>query len=337
MFKNITKPGSAHFVTRKYQNAIATKLNNNQSQYREEKLSLPKNIEANESFGFSTQRARELNSSSILTHHSNFVGANKMDKFDITLDNTSKTQDPHVKFYDSHNAVSLNSVMQSNVPQPFGGLHNYAIVQAMPGGSMVSLDKYQASYMQGTHYTTLRQEFRKNWHQYGTAKDSGMKTSRKTLLDILNKFEMKFPYMNNIRYYSSKEQKSLTECADDKPNEKSGDAKPFTKRDQLKRAVKEYGSTVIVFHIGISLISLGGFYLLISSGLVTDVAALMEKIGVSAETNEKIMQGSTFLIAYGIHKIFAPVRISITLFSTPFIVKYLRFKGILKPSMSKKA
>lgn len=332
MFKNIvTKPGSAPIVTRKYQNAIATKLSD-QNRYREEKLSLPRNIDPNESNRFSTQRSRELNSSSILAHHSNIIGGNRMDKLDITLDNSGKAADPHVKFYDSHNAVSLNAVMQSNVPQPFGGLHTYAIAPAMPGGSVMSLDKYQAGYMQGTHYTTLRQEFRKNWHQYDGVKDSGMK-SGSVLLQALN-----MTSRINIRYYSSQGQKPLTndtKAAESKPNETSADTKqPVTKRDQLKRAVKEYGSTVIIFHVGISLISLGGFYLLVSSGL--DVAALMDKLGVSAEASGKVMQGaSTFVIAYAVHKIFAPVRISITLFSTPFIVKYLRFKGILKPPTPK--
>ena len=38
----------------------------------------------------------------------------------------------------------------------------------------------------------------------------------------------------------------------------------LSQREKLKRAVKEYGSTVIVFHVTISLISLGGFYLAVS-------------------------------------------------------------------------
>jgi len=33
---------------------------------------------------------------------------------------------------------------------------------------------------------------------------------------------------------------------------------------KLKAAVRDYGSTVIVFHVGISLMSLGGFYLLVA-------------------------------------------------------------------------
>ncbi|XP_063699646.1 uncharacterized protein LOC134830184 [Culicoides brevitarsis] len=323
MLKNIIqKPGASQIVTRKYQNAIATKLSSNDGQYREEKLSLPHNIDPNESNRFSTQRSRELNSSSMLFHHSNFIGGKQ--NLDITLDNSSKAADPHVKFYDSHNAVSLNAVMQSNVPQPFGGLHNYAIAPAMPGGSVMSLDKYQAGYMQGTHYTTLRQEFRRNWHR--SDGDSGK------IYGLLQKMKALQPV--NVRNFSSQSKvKPKTDEGNVAAAEKShedDDKKPLSKRDQLKRAVKEYGSTVIIFHIGISLASLGGFYLLVSSGL--DVAALMDKLGVSADVSGKVMQGaSTFVVAYAIHKLFAPLRISITLFSTPFIVRYLRLKGILKP------
>lgn len=39
---------------------------------------------------------------------------------------------------------------------------------------------------------------------------------------------------------------------------------PVSKREMLKKAVKEYGSTVIIFHVGISLVSLGLFYQLVA-------------------------------------------------------------------------
>ena len=39
---------------------------------------------------------------------------------------------------------------------------------------------------------------------------------------------------------------------------------------------------------------------------------------------------STFVIAYAIHKVFAPARIATTLFTTPIIVKKLRSIGFLK-------
>ncbi|XP_059218806.1 uncharacterized protein LOC131993970 [Stomoxys calcitrans] len=112
----------------------------------------------------------------------------------------------------------------------------------------------------------------------------------------------------------------------------------LSKREQLKKAFKDYGSTIVIFHVGISLISLGGFYILVSSGI--DVIAMIEKTGFapSALSNNVAIAGaSNFVIAYAIHKIFAPVRISITLGATPFIVRFLRSKGVLKTVVSSKA
>lgn len=39
---------------------------------------------------------------------------------------------------------------------------------------------------------------------------------------------------------------------------------PVGRREQLKKTIKEYGATVLVFHIGISLVSLGFFYQLVA-------------------------------------------------------------------------
>ena len=44
---------------------------------------------------------------------------------------------------------------------------------------------------------------------------------------------------------------------------------------------------------------------------------------------------STFVVAYAVHKVFAPVRIACTLTCTPFIVRYLRRVGFLKPPRTK--
>lgn len=104
----------------------------------------------------------------------------------------------------------------------------------------------------------------------------------------------------------------------------------LTRREKLKKAAKEYGSVLVVFHVGISLISLGTVYFFVSSGV--DVQQWIEWMGMSnADENTKIVAGaSQFIIAYAIHKSFAPVRISITLVSVPLIVRYLRAKGIMK-------
>ncbi|XP_040888938.1 protein FAM210B, mitochondrial [Toxotes jaculatrix] len=121
---------------------------------------------------------------------------------------------------------------------------------------------------------------------------------------------------------------SSTEKAPGEPEPEGG--KP-NKTQQLKKVFKEYGAVGVSFHIGISLMSLGMFYLLISSGI--DMAALLCKLGFSETVvRSKMAAGtSTFVLAYAIHKLFAPVRISITLVSVPLIVRYFRKTGLFKP------
>ncbi|ESO96591.1 hypothetical protein LOTGIDRAFT_99569, partial [Lottia gigantea] len=104
----------------------------------------------------------------------------------------------------------------------------------------------------------------------------------------------------------------------------------LSQKQRLKLAVKDYGSTVIVFHIGISLMSLGGFYLAVSSGI--DMVGILTRLGVgeSILQSKMVSDAGTFVVAYAVHKIFAPVRIAITLTSSPFIVRYLRQIGVLK-------
>ncbi|XP_026866530.2 protein FAM210B, mitochondrial isoform X1 [Electrophorus electricus] len=116
--------------------------------------------------------------------------------------------------------------------------------------------------------------------------------------------------------------------------EKTAPEEKQSKAKQLKNVFKEYGAVGVSFHIGISLISLGIFYLGLSSGI--NMAAVLCKIGF----NESVVQSkmaagtSTFVLAYALHKLFAPLRISITLVSVPFIVRYLRKTGLFKPPSS---
>lgn len=106
-------------------------------------------------------------------------------------------------------------------------------------------------------------------------------------------------------------------------------------RERLKRAVREYGATVIVFHTTISLFTLGVSYAIVSSGV--DVVGLLSKLGVGQSILEsKIATGaSTFVVTYALHKVFAPARMACTLTATPFIVRYLRRIGFLKTPVSK--
>lgn len=195
---------------------------------------------------------------------------------------------------------NLKLVTFVQVPQPFSGLHNYAIALAMPGGGWSCVDKFQAAQIHSSHYTALRTEFRKRWN------------------------------ISGIRHFSSSSPppSSTTATASTGKPEDIVVEKPLSRKDQVKKAFKEYGSTVIIFHVALSLASLGGFYLLVLNGL--DVVALVQKLGIESERLSAISNASTFVVAYAVHKVFSPVRLSITLFSTPIIVRYLRAKGILK-------
>uniref|UniRef100_A0A2R8N0Y1 Family with sequence similarity 210 member B n=1 Tax=Callithrix jacchus TaxID=9483 RepID=A0A2R8N0Y1_CALJA len=82
--------------------------------------------------------------------------------------------------------------------------------------------------------------------------------------------------------------------------------KKLSKSQQLKKIFQEYGTVGVSLHIGISLISLGIFYMVVSSGM--DMSAVLLKLGFKESlVQSKMAAGtSTFVVAYAIHKLFAP-------------------------------
>jgi len=141
-----------------------------------------------------------------------------------------------------------------------------------------------------------------------------------------------FLQQNPVKYskYSLMKQYSDNAESNQQPEQKK--VSTFAaKKALLKRAIAEYGSTVVVLHISIALANLGLWYLIVSSGL--DIEAWLKWMNVNESTVDKLtaVEGAgTFAIAYIIHKMLFPVRVSLTLGLTPFVVKYLRQKGILK-------
>ncbi|ELK04312.1 protein FAM210B, mitochondrial [Pteropus alecto] len=115
----------------------------------------------------------------------------------------------------------------------------------------------------------------------------------------------------------------------------SPEEKKQSKSQQLKKIFQEYGAVGVALHIGMSLVSLGIFYTVVSSGV--DMSAILLKLGFKESlVQSKVAAGtSTFVVAYAIHKLFAPVRISITLLSVPLIVRYFRKMGFFKPPAAK--
>lgn len=243
-----------------------------------ERLPLPPNIDPTEMMKFSPQRSRDINAGAILTHHSQ-VGLPS--RIDITVDNSS--EDSHVRSYDCSGAVSLNSSMQSNVPTPFGGMHKFSHLN-MPGGQWEQGSKFMAHDLKAAHYVSLRKSTRADWTSYEENFDNakgirnGMHNSRKTQLFAMNngaitKACIAFWHANkssSVRSYSTTTGGGSSENKDDKKtdvstsNESGKTDAPLSRKEMLKKAMKDYGSTVIIFHVGISLVSLGSFYLLVS-------------------------------------------------------------------------
>lgn len=235
-----------------------------------ERLPLPPNIDATEAARFSPLRNRDITSSEISVHH-------KIIGIDVTLDQLKpevkmesvEFDDPHLGSYDRHSSVNLSSVMQSTVPEPLGGNNKFTHLN-MPGGSWSQQTKYLSHELNSNHYTQLRQDIRSEWSQYS---QEGQKGSRMSAMNSVftcsllkpNCLIDHQPFLTINKRFISLSSKNFNEQALKTPGE--SEEKPPVKesaQSKLKKAVKEYGSTVIVFHVGISLISLGVSYLLVS-------------------------------------------------------------------------
>lgn len=103
----------------------------------------------------------------------------------------------------------------------------------------------------------------------------------------------------------------------------------MSRRERFRLMLRDYGGTMLAFHITISLLSLGACYMVVVSGI--DVMQLVQNVTGGNEQLDILMKTSTdFIIAYTVHKLLAPIRISITLTVTPLLVRRLRKIGLLK-------
>ena len=96
-----------------------------------------------------------------------------------------------------------------------------------------------------------------------------------------------------------------------------------SKKERFKIIVKQYGIIVVIFHVALSLVSLGACYVAVIRGI--DLKPIIHFIfNVEDEQiNGIIGNTSTFLVAYGFHKLMAPIRFPITAGVVPLLVKYL--------------
>ncbi|XP_008555503.1 uncharacterized protein LOC103576866 isoform X2 [Microplitis demolitor] len=282
------------------------------------KIPLPLNVSeifGNETGRFTPERARDI-TAPVLSLMSGPNGASNRLNSSRTW-GAFRCVDSHVASYDCFGAVSLNSSMQTMVPKPFCSVGKSTYLN-MPGGQWARDGKYIAQDMQKSHYAVL--------------KNKKSSFSKRTLSSTVYQVQVAQYSTDTNKQMDSKDSSTPSSLPPSSSNDKD---EKLTNGQKLKKAVKDYGSTVIVFHITISLMSLGIFYVIVYSGL--DIQAFVKMLpSNSSERLENVMaNSSTFLIAYAIHKLFAPVRISITLGATPFIVNYLRKIGILSKKVNK--
>lgn len=118
-----------------------------------EPLPLPENVEeinAAEMTCFSPQRARDISGSVIL---SKTIG-NFLNGCTRNYNQQSYPLDLHVASYDCRGTVSMSSVMQTMVPEPFSQ-EGHATYLNMPGGQWGQGYKYISRDMHNTHYQNL--------------------------------------------------------------------------------------------------------------------------------------------------------------------------------------
>ncbi|KYQ60400.1 hypothetical protein ALC60_00808, partial [Trachymyrmex zeteki] len=263
-------------------------------------LTLPNNvcdIFANETGRFTPERARDI---ALYTENGGTsVSTANCSGFPKIRD------DSHVDSYDCFGAVSLNGTMQSNVPKPFSSCGKSMHLN-MPGGQWSRDGKYIAEDMQRSHYRKLS----------CTATNTFITSPllRATYWPICT---TRISYSTDTSKASQKDQTAVPVSS------------MISKREKFRLLLRDYGSTLLVFHITISLISLSGCYMVVVSGI--DVTPFVQKWTGGNEQVESLLKVSTdFIIAYTVHKLLAPVRIGISLSVTPVLVKYLRKIGLLK-------
>lgn len=226
-------------------------------------MPIPPNVDVAETSRFSPLRNRDITASAIAVQ----------DHIDITLDQTKADlassmtyEDPHVSLYDAHSPLSTGAVMQSTVPEPYGGNRKFTNLN-MPGGSWGLQTKYLSHELNSSHYTQLRQDIRRQEKgEKGIADCQSMLSSCHLPYSNSQLLHHQSPFLTiNKRFISLSSRIGMSESpkAPSGESDKTENSK-VSGQSKLKTAVKEYGSTVIVFHVAISLASLATSYVLVS-------------------------------------------------------------------------
>ncbi|KAL1490399.1 hypothetical protein ABEB36_013104 [Hypothenemus hampei] len=123
------------------------------------------------------------------------------------------------------------------------------------------------------------------------------------------------------------------------PNEPENEDKKEEKKlslfQKFKNMYRDYWYVLVPVHIITSAVWLGGFYYVARSGV--DVPSLLETLHFSEKIVNSMRSSSLgyFAITYGLYKISAPFRYTVTLGGTTISINYLTKWGYIKPVPSK--
>ncbi|RLN90857.1 hypothetical protein BBJ28_00012186 [Nothophytophthora sp. Chile5] len=99
-------------------------------------------------------------------------------------------------------------------------------------------------------------------------------------------------------------------------------------RQRAKTFALEYGRVGIATHMVLSLASFSVIYAGVSSGV--DVTAMLDSVGFATSASDATTNSAgSFLIAYTIYKVLAPVRWPLTFAVTPVMLRALRRRGYM--------
>jgi hypothetical protein len=109
-------------------------------------------------------------------------------------------------------------------------------------------------------------------------------------------------------------------------------AEQLSWKDRAKTFASEYGRVGIATHIVLSAMSITVIYTVISCGV--DVSGLLKWLGVSTNSAEKdstAASAGSFVLAYAVYKVAAPLRWPLTFAVTPVVLRALRRRGYMLP------
>jgi len=97
---------------------------------------------------------------------------------------------------------------------------------------------------------------------------------------------------------------------------------------RFKNMAKKYWYIVLPVHLVTSTVWFGSFYFIAS---IFDVPGLLEKLGIPDSIIDKVRDGNSWtsylVIAYGLYKVFTPLRYMVTLGGTGMTIRYLKRMG----------